>query len=67
VDTIFLAADVRCSFDVQYMVHAVVEVSVRIDVLVNNAGVAGYPSRGMHEEDWDRVVVTDLKSVFPLL
>jgi len=65
VDAIFLAADVRSSSDVQSMVHAVVERFGRIDVLVNNAGVAGVSSVvELHEEDWDRVVDTDLKSVF---
>lgn len=65
VESIFLELDVRNSTDVQSMVRNVVDRFGRIDVLVNNAGVAGVSSVvELREEDWDRVVDSDLKSVF---
>jgi NAD(P)-dependent dehydrogenase (short-subunit alcohol dehydrogenase family) len=58
-------ADVRCSEDVRRLVDAVVEKQGRIDILHNNVGIVelGGPVE-QKEEDWDRVMDTNLTSVF---
>jgi 3-oxoacyl-[acyl-carrier protein] reductase len=58
-------ADVSLSAAVQGMVHDVEERLGPIDILVNNAGLA--TARGLDditEEDFDRTIVVNLKSVF---
>ena len=58
-------ADVSRSAAVQGMVHDVAERLGPIDILVNNAGMAA--ARGLDEiteEDFDRTIVINLKSVF---
>ena len=61
-----LQADVTRSHDVREMVKAVIAWSGRIDILVN--GVGGFSGHGSIEEiaedDWDRVLALNLKSVF---
>jgi 3-oxoacyl-[acyl-carrier protein] reductase len=60
-----VGADVSLSAAVQGMVHDVEERLGPIDILVNNAGMAS--SRGLDditEEDFDRTIVINLKSVF---
>jgi NAD(P)-dependent dehydrogenase (short-subunit alcohol dehydrogenase family) len=65
IEALFIETDVRQSSDVQSMVGTVVEHFGRIDILVNNAGVAGaVPVVDLSEDDWDRIIDTDLKSVF---
>lgn len=60
-----LGADVRKKADVESAVTAIVERYGRIDVLINNAGVAGAAaSEDLAEEEWDRIVDTNLKGVF---
>ncbi|MDO8289151.1 MAG: 3-oxoacyl-ACP reductase family protein [Parvibaculum sp.] len=60
-----LEADVSDASAVQTMVERLVERSGRIDVLVNNAGISQIkPFLETSEEDWDRIIDTDLKSVF---
>ncbi len=64
-------ADVRSYPEVQAMVAATLDRWQRIDVLVNNAG-GGTPLLGMNapllteleEEQWDRVIDTNLKGTF---
>ncbi|MBI4588709.1 MAG: SDR family NAD(P)-dependent oxidoreductase [Candidatus Rokubacteria bacterium] len=47
------------------MVGATLSTFGRIDVLVNNAGINWSGSvEGTGEEDWDRVMAVNLKSVF---
>jgi NAD(P)-dependent dehydrogenase (short-subunit alcohol dehydrogenase family) len=61
-----LQADVTMSRDVRDMVKAVLDWSGRVDILVN--GVGGFTGHGsieeIAEEDWDRVVALNMKSVF---
>jgi NAD(P)-dependent dehydrogenase (short-subunit alcohol dehydrogenase family) len=58
-------ADVRNKSQVQAAVAHVEETLGPIDVLINNAGVAGAgASETLPEEDWDRIVDTNLKGAF---
>ncbi|MEO7273656.1 MAG: SDR family NAD(P)-dependent oxidoreductase [Vicinamibacterales bacterium] len=58
-------ADVRRAADVTAMIAAVVERSGTLDVLVNNAGVQTWtPLLEVTEEEWDRVIETNLKGCF---
>ena len=69
-DSIFVQADVSSSSDVQNVVKATVAKYGRIDVLYNNAGVGFSSPLSMAdvlntpEEDWDRVVAINLRSMF---
>lgn len=61
----FHQVDVTSIPQVQAMVDAVMARHGRIDMLVNNAGVAaGGPSEDVTEEDWDRVYGIMLKGLF---
>jgi 3-oxoacyl-[acyl-carrier protein] reductase len=59
-------ADVSRRASVEAMVARVLSEYGRIDVLVNNAGIAGRtaPLLEVTDEDWDRMMDVDLKSVF---
>jgi 3-oxoacyl-[acyl-carrier protein] reductase len=58
-------ADVSVASDVQRLVRGVEEQIGSIDLLVNNAGIAG-PRRieDITEDDWDRTIAVNLKSCF---
>lgn len=61
-----IRTDVADQASVQEMVAEVVRRFGRIDVLVNNAGIAGRAAP-IHEvtiEEWDRLMAIDLRSVF---
>ncbi|MGW7294769.1 SDR family NAD(P)-dependent oxidoreductase [Streptomyces xiamenensis] len=59
------AVDVRLAASVRDFVHAAVDSSGTIDVLVNNAGRAGGGvTAGLSDELWDEVIGTNLTSVF---
>jgi NAD(P)-dependent dehydrogenase (short-subunit alcohol dehydrogenase family) len=61
----FLKADVSKSKDWETAVKLTLQSYGRIDVLYNNAGIGMYrPFLETTEEDWDRVITVDLKSVY---
>jgi NAD(P)-dependent dehydrogenase (short-subunit alcohol dehydrogenase family) len=69
-DAIHIGADVSASPDVRRLIDGALSAYGHIDVLYNNAGV-GYSSTlsmgdilKTPEEDWDRVLAINLKSVF---
>jgi len=60
-----MQADVGRSEDVQRMFDEIRERFGRLDILVNNAGTASMKSFSEFDEaDWNRIVNTNLKSVF---
>jgi len=60
-----VVADVSSAADVARMVEETLKAYNRIDILVNNAGIArDQLLLRMSEEDWDKVIDVDLKSVF---
>jgi NAD(P)-dependent dehydrogenase (short-subunit alcohol dehydrogenase family) len=60
-----VTCDVRDSDQVQAMVAAAIKEFGRIDVLVNNAGLAGIREVvDMPEEEWDTLVDTNLRAIF---
>lgn len=60
-----VTADVSLAADVARLVEATIKDCGRIDILVNNAGIArDQLLLRMSEEDWDKVIDVDLKSVF---
>jgi NAD(P)-dependent dehydrogenase (short-subunit alcohol dehydrogenase family) len=61
----FVPTDVRSWDDVQHLVEAAVGEHGRLDVIVNNVGVAIAGSAGeMSEEDWNRVLDVNLSGVW---
>lgn len=67
-DAILFRADVGSSTEVEEMISTVARQWGRIDVVVNNAGITkdGLLLR-MDEEDWDRILNTNLKGAFNLV
>lgn len=64
-NSIYLIADVSKKEDVQNMVDQVMGKWGRIDILVNNVGICiNAPAEDMTEEEWDKVIDVNLKSVF---
>jgi len=60
-----LKVDVSKASEVREMVRRVLEFFGRLDIIVNNAGICQVISiEKMTEEDWDRVMAVNLKSVF---
>ena len=69
-DAIFVRADVSSSPDVQSLIRKAVERFGKIDIIYNNAGVGFSSPLSMGdvlntpEDDWDRVVAINLRSMF---
>lgn len=60
-----IRCDVTKKLEVEDMVSAVINVFGRIDILLNNAGMnIRKPAVEIEEEDFDRVIETNLKGVF---
>jgi NAD(P)-dependent dehydrogenase (short-subunit alcohol dehydrogenase family) len=61
----FLKADVSVPTEVKAAVRAAVDLWGRIDVLVNNAAMMTFePITELADEDWDKVMAVNLRSVF---
>src|SRR3984893_16446357 len=59
------AADVTRSSDVALLIEKAEATLGPISILVNNAGIGGFgPVHEKSEQDWDRVLNTNLKSAF---
>ena len=62
---LIVGADVGTKSEVDQMVAASIEKFGKIDVLINNAGIALWkPFLELDEDNWDRTLKTNLKSVF---
>jgi NAD(P)-dependent dehydrogenase (short-subunit alcohol dehydrogenase family) len=64
---VFVTADVSRWEDIDLLVRTAVERGGRLDVMVNNAVLAGPHSRGLletTEEDWDAIMEVGLRGVF---
>ena len=60
-----ILADVSSSPDVARLVEETITTYGKVDILVNNAGIArDQLAVRMSDEDWDRVLAVNLKSVF---
>ncbi|MBK9375514.1 MAG: SDR family oxidoreductase [Holophagales bacterium] len=63
-----VTADVRSRDDVERLVARAVEETGRLDAVVNNAGVFVWkPLEKLSEEEWDRVLETNLKATYLLV
>ena len=64
-ESLAVLADVSSSEDVAKLLEAVISAYGKIDILVNNAGITrDHLVLRMSDDDWDRVISVDLKSVF---
>jgi 3-oxoacyl-[acyl-carrier protein] reductase len=60
-----IMADVSSSADVAKMVETAIAAYGKVDILVNNAGITrDQLTMKMTDEEWDKVLAIDLKSVF---
>jgi NAD(P)-dependent dehydrogenase (short-subunit alcohol dehydrogenase family) len=65
IETLAVAGDVMRAGDARALVEKTREAFGDVDILVNNAGVGVFrAAHELSEEDWDRVMDTNLKGVF---
>lgn len=62
----FTRTDVSRAKDVENMVRKAIDIYGKLDIIFNNAGIAGIagPTGGCSEENWQRVIQTNLSGVF---
>ncbi|MFC1949332.1 3-oxoacyl-[acyl-carrier-protein] reductase [Chloroflexota bacterium] len=64
-DSLAVLGDVSSSSDVSKLVETTIATYGRVDILVNNAGITrDQLLMRMSDEDWDRVIAINLRSVF---
>lgn len=64
-EAIFIKTDVSKGEEVSQMVNEVLKIFGRIDIVVNNAGIVKFSVfHEISEEDWDKIINVNLKSVF---
>lgn len=64
-DSFAMKVDVSKTEDIRNMVSAAKERFGKIDILINNAGISHHaPAAELSEEDWDKMMDINLKSVF---
>lgn len=65
-EVLFVPCDVSSPEQVQHLIEEAVRRFGRLDVLVNNAGIAGesVPAHELDIEDWDRVIGVNLRGPF---
>jgi len=62
---LIIKADVTSSTEIDFVVKKTIEVFNRIDILINNAGInPRSKAEEFSEENWDRVIDTNLKGYF---
>jgi 3-oxoacyl-[acyl-carrier protein] reductase len=67
IETLAVSADIARAEQVSSLIQKTRQELGPIDILVNNAGIGLFgPYHGFGEADWDRVMDTNLKSVFLL-
>jgi 3-oxoacyl-[acyl-carrier protein] reductase len=65
IETLAVQADVAVAEQVSSLVYRTQKEMGAVDILVNNAGIGVFgPFQNLEEADWDRVIDTNLKSVF---
>jgi 3-oxoacyl-[acyl-carrier protein] reductase len=65
IEVLTITADVSRAADAASLVERARQSLGEVDILVNNAGVGVFrPAHELSEEDWDRVMDTNLKGVF---
>jgi NAD(P)-dependent dehydrogenase (short-subunit alcohol dehydrogenase family) len=64
-EALYVKADVLKSSDIEALVSTVIKTYGRLDIAFNNAGVvANAPIHETPEEEWDRIVGTNLKGMW---
>jgi NAD(P)-dependent dehydrogenase (short-subunit alcohol dehydrogenase family) len=65
IDALYVKGDVSIIDDLRNMVRTVVKKYGTVDILVNNAGIVHTtPIEDIIEDEWDRMLAVNLKSVF---